>query len=116
MWDICLQLLVYLYLFFALQSSVLHSQPKSTVGTPAYIAPEVLLKKEYDGKVSCVLSLIILHTVSIHAHVIALPLNNMFVWQLAKHFIHARFVVMYMYSRELCWQVGTLCQSLTLRY
>jgi len=34
-----------------LQSSVLHSQPKSTVGTPAYIAPEVLLKQEYDGKV-----------------------------------------------------------------
>ncbi|CAL5337513.1 unnamed protein product [Camellia sinensis] len=33
-----------------LGSSVLHSQPKSTVGTPAYIAPEVLLRQECDGK------------------------------------------------------------------
>ncbi|XP_047324747.1 serine/threonine-protein kinase SRK2I-like [Impatiens glandulifera] len=29
---------------------VLHSQPKLTVGTPTYIALEVLLNKEYDGK------------------------------------------------------------------
>ncbi|XP_008813094.1 serine/threonine-protein kinase SAPK2 isoform X5 [Phoenix dactylifera] len=32
------------------KSSVLHSQPKSTVGTPAYIAPEVFSRKQYDGK------------------------------------------------------------------
>ncbi|KAJ7530636.1 hypothetical protein O6H91_14G011900 [Diphasiastrum complanatum] len=37
------------------KSSVLHSQPKSAVGTVAYIAPEVL-SKEYDGKIADVWS------------------------------------------------------------
>ncbi|KAJ0017017.1 hypothetical protein Pint_11625 [Pistacia integerrima] len=32
-------------------SGLLHSQPKSIVGTLAYIASEVLSRKEYDGKV-----------------------------------------------------------------
>ncbi|OMP10683.1 hypothetical protein COLO4_04355 [Corchorus olitorius] len=37
------------------KSSLLHSRPKSTVGTPAYIAPEVLSRREYDGKCMTIL-------------------------------------------------------------
>ncbi|GJR38734.1 serine/threonine-protein kinase SAPK2 [Tanacetum coccineum] len=38
------------------ESSVLHSQPKSTFGTPAYIAPKILLWQEHDGKIADVWS------------------------------------------------------------
>lgn len=37
--------------FFFFKSYLLHSRPNSMIGSPGYIALEVLSCKEYDGKV-----------------------------------------------------------------
>ena len=39
-----------------MQSAVFDSQPKSMVGTPAYIAPEVLSRQQYNGQIADVWS------------------------------------------------------------
>ncbi|KAL5565664.1 hypothetical protein UlMin_028828 [Ulmus minor] len=45
------------------KSSLLHLRPKSTVFTPAYIAPEVLSQQQYDGK-NCALTNILVSVAS----------------------------------------------------
>lgn len=51
---------------FVMQLSLLHSQSKSIVGTPTYIASKVLSRQEYDGKVMYQLNIELVLQSSLH--------------------------------------------------
>ncbi|KAK7318744.1 hypothetical protein RJT34_03451 [Clitoria ternatea] len=89
------------------KSYMLHSRPNSMVGTPAYIAPEILSGKEYDGKLADVWSCgVILYAMLMGT----LPFQDKEDPQNVKKTVHRVMTVQYKIPDKVC--ISQDCKNL----
>ncbi|XP_019420414.1 PREDICTED: serine/threonine-protein kinase SRK2I-like isoform X2 [Lupinus angustifolius] len=76
------------------KSNLLHSRPKSTVGTPTYVAPEVFFRQEYDGKAVDVWSCgVILYTMLVGAYPFEDPENPKDIRKTVQRIMNVQFSI-----------------------
>ncbi|KAK7399682.1 hypothetical protein VNO78_10871 [Psophocarpus tetragonolobus] len=81
------------------KSYLLHSRPHSMIGTPAYIAPEILSGKDYDGKLADVWSCgVMLYTMLVGA----LPFEDKEDTQNLQKTVKRVMAVQYKFPNEVC--------------
>nr|AIH00110.1 sucrose nonfermenting 1-related protein kinase 2.7 [Fragaria x ananassa] len=86
------------------KSSLLHSRTKSIVGSPAYTAPEVFSRKEYDGKLADVWSCgVSLYVMVVGAYPFADENDQTNIREIVKRIMSVRYVIPgYVYISEDC--------------